>query len=287
MTGPGSEALTAPSEPPVDVPDLLTLQQVSASYSSYRALFDVSFTVGAGSIVALLGSNGAGKSTVARVISGLVPATDGTVTFDGQDITRMPAHRIARSGLTHVPEGRGIFSSLDVEENLTLAFLRRGGRSKVSESLERAYGAFPVLAERRRQPAGTLSGGQQRMLSLAKVLAVPSKLLVVDELSLGLAPVVIDAVYEGLVAIRQTGTSLLVVEQQIDRAVAIADRAVLLSHGAVAWSGPAAGAAAAMDDLLGGAGGPALTRHDDLGAGAVDAVGSVTVPGPAPAPPPR
>ena len=155
-------------------------------------------------------------------------------------------------GLVQVPEGRGVFSSLDVEENLTLSFRRRAGKRNISEALGRAYGAFPVLAERRRQAAGTLSGGQQRMLSLAKVLAVPSKMLVVDELSLGLAPVIVDAVYEGLVAIRAAGTSLLVVEQQIDRALAIADHAVLLAHGSVAWAGASAGAASAMGQLLTG-----------------------------------
>ena len=229
---------------------LLTLDGVSASYGTYRALFDVSMTVPEGGIVALLGSNGAGKSTVARVASGLLPATSGKVVFAGSDVTAMAAHRIARMGLVQVPEGRGVFSSLDVEENLRLSFRRRLGRREVAPALERAYGAFPMLATRRHQAAGTLSGGQQRMLSIAKVLAAPSKLLVVDELSLGLAPVVVDSVYEGLVKIRSAGTALLVVEQHIDRALAIADSAVLLRHGAVAWSGPASEAGKAMESLL-------------------------------------
>lgn len=224
---------------------LLQVDGLSAGYGSYRALFDVSLRVAAGSIVALLGPNGAGKSTVARVVSGLVRPTAGTVRFAGRDVTRLPAHQVARRGLVHVPEGRGVFSSLTVEENLLLSFGGRLPRAEVRGALERAYGAFALLAERRRQQAGTLSGGQQRLLSLAKVLAAPARLLVVDELSLGLAPAVVDTVYEGLVAIRQEGTSLLVVEQQVDRALSIADDAVVLSHGRVAWAGPAALAAEA------------------------------------------
>jgi len=244
---------------------LLGVEAVSAAYGSYRALFGVSFTVPERGIVALLGSNGAGKSTVARVVSGLVPATGGRIVFAGRDVTAWPAHRIAAAGLVHVPEGRAVFSSLDVEENLTLSFRAKVGRRGVADALERAYRAFPVLGERRRQLAGTLSGGQQRMLSLAKVLAVPPRLLVVDELSLGLAPVIVDAVYDGLVAIRNAGTALLVVEQQIDRALGIADRAVLLARGSVVFEGSAAEARGAVHRLLaasgptapGGSGGPA------------------------------
>ena len=169
-------------------------------------------------------------------------------------MTRWPAHRIARLGLVHVPEGRAIFSTLSVEENLTVSFSRRVGRKATPEALARAYDAFPVLAERRRQQGGTLSGGQQRILSLAKVLAVPPKLLIVDELSLGLAPVIVDQVYDGLVAIHQQGCALLVVEQQVDRVLAIADRAVLLVKGAVAWEGPARDARSTLEaHMLGGA----------------------------------
>ena len=229
---------------------VLELRDVRASYGTYRALFGVSLAVPAGGIVALLGSNGAGKSTVARVVSGLVPVTDGTVSVDGADVTNLPAHRIARLGVAQVTEGRGIFSTLSVEENLVLSFGKKLPKHDVAGALERAYGAFAVLGERRRQQAGTLSGGQQRMLSLAKALAVPPRLLVADELSLGLAPVVIDTVYEGLLAIRDQGSALLVVEQQVDRALAIADRAVLLAKGAVAWTGPSGQAEAAMERVL-------------------------------------
>jgi branched-chain amino acid transport system ATP-binding protein len=249
------------SEPATGAPPLLQFTAVSASYSSYRALFGVSLTVPERGIVALLGSNGSGKSTVARVATGLVPVTAGTVHFDGRDITGLAAHRIAHDGVAHVPEGRGVFSSLTVEENLTLAFRQKVGRRGVPAACERAYTAFPALVACRRQMGGTLSGGQQRMLSLARVLAVPPRLLIVDELSLGLAPVVIDAVYEGLLAVRESGCALLVVEQQVDRALAIADSAVLLAHGSVAWAGPATAASVAMEELLSGL--HLAAAHDD------------------------
>jgi len=232
---------------------ILELENVSAAYSTYRALFGVSLVVPEDGIIALVGSNGAGKSTLARVISGLVPASGGTIRVAGEDVTRFSAHRIARLGVVHVPEGRAIFSSLTVEENLTVSFGRRVGRRGTADALARAYQAFPVLAERRKQFGGTLSGGQQRILSLAKVLAVPPKLLIVDELSLGLAPVIVDQVYDGLIAIHQEGCALLVVEQQVDRVLAIADRAVLLVKGAVAWEGPARDARPTLEaQMLGG-----------------------------------
>ena len=228
----------------------LEVDHVSAAYGPYRALFDISFGVPAGGITALLGSNGAGKSTVARVVSGLMPSTDGTIRMGGRDVTGQPAYRIARAGMAHVPEGRGIFANLTVEENLVLAFRQRLGRKMAPDALDRAYEGFPVLGERRKQRGGTLSGGQQRLLSLAKVLVAPPHLFVADELSLGLAPVVIETVYEGLRRINQAGTALLVVEQQVDRAVALASDAVILEHGTVAFSGPADQAKVAMEQML-------------------------------------
>ena len=200
--------------------------------------------------MALVGSNGAGKSTIARTVTGLVTASVGQVVFSGQDITTLPAYKIARLGMSHVVEGRGVFSSLTVEENLTLAFRQREGRGKLKENLERAYTAFPILGERRRQLGGTLSGGQQRLLSLAKVLVVPSKVLVADELSLGLAPVVVDTVYEGLREINRNGTALVVVEQQVNRVLQLANWAVVLDHGSVAYEGDPAGAGKAVEALM-------------------------------------
>lgn len=232
----------------------LEVNHVSAAYGPYRALFDISFTVAAGSVTALLGSNGAGKSTVARVVSGLLPSTAGTIRLGGQDITGKAAYKIARAGMAHVPEGRGIFANLTVEENLVMAFRQRAGRKQVPASLERAYQAFPILGERRKQAGGTLSGGQQRLLSLAKVLVVPPHVLVADELSLGLAPVVIEAVYRGLREINGAGTALLVVEQQVDRVLELATDAVVLEHGNVAYAGSADHALGAMEQVLAGRG---------------------------------
>jgi branched-chain amino acid transport system ATP-binding protein len=221
---------------------VLELDDVSAAYGPYRALFGVSFSVAEGGAVALLGPNGAGKSTVARVVSGLVTATSGRVRVDGRDVTGEPAWAVARHGLSHVPEGRGVFDSLSVEENLVLAFRRRVGRRKLAAAIERAYARFPLLGDRRHDRAATLSGGQQRLLSLAEVLVVPPKVLVADELSLGLAPAVVDDVYAGLAEVRREGTALLVVEQHVDRALALASSAVVLERGAVVYAGPPSGA---------------------------------------------
>jgi len=236
--------------PPFDGGNVLVLEHVSAAYGPYRALFDVSFAVPAGGIVALVGSNGAGKSTVARTVTGLVSVTVGQISFCGHDTTKLPAYKIARLGMAHVVEGRGVFSSLTVEENLTLAFRQRAGRRLLSANLERAYTAFPILGERRRQLAGTLSGGQQRLLSLAKVLVVPPQVLIADELSLGLAPVVVDSVYDGLREINRNGTALVVVEQQVSRVLELASKAVVLDRGSVAYDGDPAGAGKAVEALM-------------------------------------
>jgi branched-chain amino acid transport system ATP-binding protein len=235
---------------PGDGTDILSVHNVCTSYGPYRALFDVSFRVPDGGVVAMVGSNGAGKSTVARTVTGLVTATTGRIMLAGQEVTWLPAYKIARLGMAHVVEGRGIFSTLTVEENLTLAFRQRQGRGRLAENLARAYESFPILGERRRQSAGTLSGGQQRLLSLAKVLVVPPKVLFADELSLGLAPVVVDAVYDGLKEINRNGTALVVVEQQVHRVLELANWAVVLDHGSVAYEGEPAGAGAVVESLM-------------------------------------
>jgi branched-chain amino acid transport system ATP-binding protein len=258
----------APPGPAPDPPDVLVLQNVSAGYGPYRALFNVSFGIPAGGIVALVGSNGAGKSTVARTVSGLVSASQGTISLSGHDITRLPAYKIARLGMAHVVEGRGVFSSLTVEENLTLAFRQRAGRQLLASNLERAYTAFPILGELRRQLAGTLSGGQQRLLSLAKVLVVPPHVLIADELSLGLAPVVVDTVYDGLREINRNGTALMVVEQQVTRVLSLASKAVVLDRGSVAYDGDPSGAGAAVEALM--------TRRGEAAATAVGQVDELT-----------
>jgi branched-chain amino acid transport system ATP-binding protein len=226
---------------------LLAVREVEAAYGPFRALFGVSLTVRRGAAVALLGPNGSGKSTVARVVTGLVPVTAGAIEFDGVDVTRMPAWRLARLGVAHAPEGRSVFASLTVEENLLL------GLGKGPAALARAYDAFPRLHERRRQHAGTLSGGEQRMLSLARVLADPPALLVVDELSLGLAPVVVEQVFDTLREIRDAGTALLVVEQHVGRALSLADEAVLLHKGRAVQQGPVSDLGDVVTQLVPGA----------------------------------
>lgn len=216
----------------------MSVEEVSAAYGPFRALFGVSFTVGEGEAVALLGTNGAGKTTVARVCTGLVPPTAGRIMFDGQDLSERKAYQYARAGINHAPEGRSVFASLSVEENLTLAFREVVGRSGCRASLDTAYELFPRLSERRRQLAGSLSGGEQRMLALARVLVHPPRLLVVDELSLGLAPIIIEEVYQNLARLREKGVALIVVEQQVEHALVLADRVVVLSRGEVSYDGP-------------------------------------------------
>lgn len=263
--------MTTTADTGVDTPaashgdDVLSLQNVCAAYGPYRALFNVSFRVPTGGVLALVGSNGAGKSTVARTVTGLVTATSGRVLFAGRDVASLPAYKIARLGMAHVVEGRGVFSSLTVEENLTLTFRQREGRGKLAANIERAYTAFPILRERRKQMAGTLSGGQQRLLSLAKVLVVPSKVLVADELSLGLAPVIVDQVYDGLREINRNGTALVVVEQQVHRVLELANWAVVLDHGSVAYEGEPSGAGKAVESLM-------VRREEAAASGAAEAL---------------
>jgi branched-chain amino acid transport system ATP-binding protein len=230
----------------------LELRDVCAAYGPFRALFDVSFSVPDRGVCALLGPNGAGKTTIARVASGLVVPTSGSVWLRGEDVTALPAWKLARRGVAHAVEGRSVFASLTVEDNLVLAFRRSLGSGGVADALDRAFTAFPRLGERRKQEAGTLSGGEQRMLSLARVLADPPMLLIADELSLGLAPVVVDEVYATLATIKEAGTSLLIVEQHVHRALALADVVVLLGKGRVRYAGPASDIGDLAGELLPG-----------------------------------
>jgi branched-chain amino acid transport system ATP-binding protein len=241
---------TAPAPPRTA---LLSVEHVSAGYGPFRSIFDVSFPVYEGSATALLGPNGCGKTTTARVVTGLVKPTEGSVFLDGVDIAGLPAWQVARLGVIHAPEGRSVFSTLTVEENLKLTFVAQLGKRSGVDALNRAYDMFPRLGERRTQLAGTLSGGEQRMLSLARVMANPPRLLVADELSLGLAPVIVDEVFNTLETIRSVGTSLLIVEQHVHRALTLADRAVLLQKGSVVAMGPVEEIRAKVDELLPGA----------------------------------
>ena len=223
----------------------LELDSVGAAYGPFRALFDIDLSLAPGRTLAILGANGSGKSTIARVVSGLVPASTGSVRIGGIDATGWSTVRIRRAGVLHVPEGRGIFASLSVEQNLTLSLAtesRRRRRARVGEAFER----FAILGERRGHRAGTLSGGQQRLLSLATALIDPPRLLVADEISLGLAPGVLDEVYVALGEMTAVGTALVLIEQQTDRAVGFADEAAVLVHGRIVFRGAPSEAAAVV-----------------------------------------
>jgi branched-chain amino acid transport system ATP-binding protein len=245
-------AATVAAETDASAAPLLELRDVDSGYGPFRALFGVSFSLARGSVLALLGSNGAGKTTVARVCSGLIAPTSGQVLFEGVDVTGRRPYKFAQLGVVHAPEGRSVFASLSVSENLELTFRRTRGRGGVKGALDEAYGLFPRLGERRTQQAGTLSGGEQRMLSLARVLVEKPRLLIADELSLGLAPLVVDEVYRTLETIRSSGTTLLLVEQHVHHALAIADDAIVMTKGEVAYAGPVSELGDLQARVLGG-----------------------------------
>ncbi|WP_409332512.1 ABC transporter ATP-binding protein [Trujillonella humicola] len=216
---------------------LLRVENLAVRYGAAQSLFDVSIEIPANGSLAVLGSNGAGKSTLARAVSGLVPSSSGKIWFDGKDITRWSPTRIRRAGLIHMPEGRGVFPGLTVLENLRMALTtERGGKE---EYFERAFTLFPVLGQRRKQLAGTLSGGEQQMLSLARALMVLPKMVIADEMSLGLAPKLVDLVFESLEKMRTAGVAVLMIEQFASRALGFADQAIILQRGSVTWSGRA------------------------------------------------
>jgi branched-chain amino acid transport system ATP-binding protein len=217
---------------------LLSVEGLDVRYASVQALFDVSIDVPEGGVIAVLGANGAGKSTFARAASGLVPSTKGKITFDGKDITKAKPHEIRRAGLVHIPEGRGIFPGLSVQENLRMAVRRVGSPDQRKSAIDHAYDLFPPLADRRSQRAGTLSGGEQQMLALARALAVPPKLIIADEMSLGLAPLVVNAVFESIEQAAKTGVTIVLIEQFVHRALGLASQCVILKQGSVAWTGP-------------------------------------------------
>jgi branched-chain amino acid transport system ATP-binding protein len=241
-----------PGTPEPGTSVMLDVSKLSLKYADATALHEVSFSVAPGSVTALLGANGAGKSSVARVVSGLVRAQSGLIRFDGEDITGASADRIRRLGLAYLPEGRGVFRSLTVEENLRLA-LSGVPKGEQAAAVADAVELFPVLGQRRRQTAGTLSGGQQQMLSLARVLTRQPRLLIADEISLGLAPLIVEEVFAGLQRVIERGVSVILIEQFVHRALAIADQCYVLRRGRVVWSGAASGAGADMvDHYLGG-----------------------------------
>jgi branched-chain amino acid transport system ATP-binding protein len=223
---------------------MLELNNVDAGYGAFQALFDVSMTVRGGEAVAVIGSNGAGKTTLLRVISGLLPAAGGEMTMEGVSLRTIAPHRIVEAGIAHVPESRRLFPRLSVESNLKMGAFIPAARAKFAERLAYAYGLFPRLRERRMQLAGTLSGGEQQMCAIARALMSGPKLVLLDEPSMGLAPVIVAQVFELVRRIRSEGYTVLIVEQNVSQVLKIVDRAYLLEVGRVKASGTAAELAA-------------------------------------------
>jgi branched-chain amino acid transport system ATP-binding protein len=218
---------------------MLKVDNLTSRYDRVEALHGVSFEVATGEIVTVIGNNGAGKTTLMRAISGVQPVAHGRIEFDGMAIEPMPAHvRVAR-GIAQVPEGRQVFAPLSVEDNLRLGAFRRRD-SQIASDLDRVYALFPALAERRHRLAGGLSGGQQQMLAIGRALMSRPRLLLLDEPSMGLAPILVDQILDTLVALRRDGLTIVLVEQNVTAALAIADRAYVLETGRIVLTGSAA-----------------------------------------------
>jgi branched-chain amino acid transport system ATP-binding protein len=216
---------------------VLELRDVVCRYGQVTAVKGISLTVGRGQLVALIGANGAGKTTTLRAISGLLPLAGGKIIFDGKDITSASPRKILSLGIAHCPEGRHVFPHMTVEENLEMGSYLRKDRKEVAADLARIFEQFPRIAERRLQPAGTLSGGEQQMLAIARALMSKPKLIMFDEPSLGLAPNIVELTFDIITGIRDTGTTVLMVEQNALAALEMCDQAYLLESGSLALSG--------------------------------------------------
>lgn len=223
---------------------LLEVKDLQVYYGVIQALKGISFEVNEGEIVTLIGANGAGKTTTMQSIIGLIPSWHGTVTFDGQDITKTPCHKIVHMGLTQVPEGRRVFQELTVYENLLMGGFSQKDQVTLKKDIENIYERFPRLAERKNQIAGTLSGGEQQMLAIGRAMMSRPKLLLLDEPSMGLSPLLVDQVFEIIKQLRDDGTTILLVEQNAGKSLAISDRAYVLELGQIVLSGTGAELAA-------------------------------------------
>ena len=216
---------------------LLSIEQLQVAYGGIRAVKGIDLNVEQGELVCLIGANGAGKTTTLRALTGLVRAASGAVLYDGTDITRMKPHEIARRGLALVPEGRGVFAQLTIEENLAMGAYARSDAAAVASDVDRAFTLFPRLKERRRQTAGTLSGGEQQMLAIARALMSRPKLLLLDEPSMGLAPLMVEKIFDVIRTIASEGVTLLLVEQNARLALEVSHRGYVLEGGLVTLSG--------------------------------------------------
>ena len=218
---------------------MLEIKDLCVNYGMIKALKGISFEVNEGEVIALIGANGAGKTTTLHTITGILPAKSGSVTFNGVELTKTPAHKIVKMGMAHVPEGRRIFQQLTVLDNLKLGAFTRNDKDGIAEDMEKIYKRFPRLAERKSQIAGTLSGGEQQMLAMGRALMSRPKIVVMDEPSMGLSPILVSEIFDIITSIRKDGTTVLLVEQNAKKALSIADRAYVLETGRITLSGKA------------------------------------------------
>lgn len=218
---------------------MLEIKDLEVCYGVIRAIKGVSFEVNQGEVIALIGANGAGKTTILHTITGLVPAKSGSILFEGKELTKTPAHKIVSMGMAHVPEGRRIFQQLSVLENLKLGAYTRKDKNEIAQSLKMVYERFPRLEERKNQVAGTLSGGEQQMLAMGRALMSKPRIILMDEPSMGLSPLLVTEIFDIIKVISESGTTVLLVEQNAKKALSIADRAYVLETGNITLSGKA------------------------------------------------
>jgi branched-chain amino acid transport system ATP-binding protein len=217
---------------------MLTLENISVNYGAIEALTDISMTVAEGEVVTLIGANGAGKTTTLRTITGLLQPTTGKILYEGEAIEGKPTHKLVARGISMSPEGRGVFANLTVRENLQMGAYLKKNKNEIAEDMEKAFHMFPRLREREAQKAGTLSGGEQQMLAMGRALMSRPRLLLLDEPSLGLAPLVVHTIFEAIEEIRSKGTTILLVEQNAHAALGHSDRAYVLETGRIVMEGP-------------------------------------------------
>jgi branched-chain amino acid transport system ATP-binding protein len=222
-----------------EAPPLLALEGLKVSYGGIQAVKGIDLVVGKGELVCLIGANGAGKTTTLKGVTGLQPVSGGTVRYDGEDVTGRPAFELVRRGLAMVPEGRGVFGALSIEENLAMGAYIRSDKAGIREDVERAFALFPRLKERRRQTAGTLSGGEQQMLAMARALMSRPRLLLLDEPSMGLAPLMVQKVFETVIAVSREGVTILLIEQNAKLALEVSHRGYVMESGTITLAGEA------------------------------------------------
>ena len=218
---------------------MLEIKDIEVYYGMIKAIKGVSFEVNEGEVIALIGANGAGKTTILHTITGLLEAKKGTVCFDGKDITRVPAHKIVSMGMAHVPEGRRVFSNLSVLQNLKMGAYTRKDKNEIEETLKTVYKRFPRLEERQNQLAGTLSGGEQQMLAMGRALMSHPRIILMDEPSMGLSPIFVNEIFDIIKEVSASGTTVLLVEQNAKKALSISDRAYVLETGNIVLEGKA------------------------------------------------